>query len=114
MPIRRSKTKVLEGDLDVFGDGRVVIKSTPGHTPGHQALFVKLVRHRPVVLSGDLFHFPEERTLDRVPTFEFNKDQTRASRSALEAFMKTAGADLWIQNDIIAYAKLMKSPKFYE
>jgi len=112
--LKDSKTKVLEGDLDVFGDGTVVIKSTPGHTPGHQALFVKLVRHRPVVLSGDLFHFPEERTLDRVPTFEFNKDQTRASRSALEAFMKTAGADLWIQHDIIAYAKLMKSPKFYE
>jgi N-acyl homoserine lactone hydrolase len=112
--LKDSKTNVLDGDLDVFGDGTVVIKSTPGHTPGHQALFVKLAKHGPVVLSGDLFHFPQERTLDRVPTFEFNKDQTRASRAALEAFMKTAGAELWIQHDIIADAKLMKSPKFYE
>ena len=33
-----SKTKFIDGDYDVFGDGTVVIKQTPGHTPGHQAL----------------------------------------------------------------------------
>ena len=32
----------LNGDHDVFGDGSVVIKSAPGHTPGHQVLFVRL------------------------------------------------------------------------
>ncbi len=32
----------LEGDKDVFGDGSVMLISTPGHTPGHQSLLVKL------------------------------------------------------------------------
>lgn len=110
-----SKKVVLQAaDFDVFGDGSTVIKSTPGHTPGHQALFVKLVETGPVVLSGDLYHFPEERTLDRVPTFEFNKEQTRASRAAIEAFMIKTGARLWIQHDMTAYAKLKKSPQYYE
>ena len=68
-------------DLDVFGDGTVVVMSTPGHTPGHQVLFVKLAKRAPVVLAGDLYHYPEERTTGRIPTFEFNADQSRASRA---------------------------------
>src|SRR5690242_11559285 len=48
---------LLEGDRDVFGDGTVVILSTPGHTPGHQSLFVRLPRTGPIVLSGDAVHF---------------------------------------------------------
>src|SRR6266446_3644226 len=34
--------RLLSGDLDVFGDGSVTILSTPGHTPGHQSLLVRL------------------------------------------------------------------------
>ncbi len=50
-----SKTVLLNGeDHDVFGDGAVVIKSTPGHTPGHQSLFLELANTGNVLLSGDL------------------------------------------------------------
>jgi N-acyl homoserine lactone hydrolase len=66
------------------------------------------------VLSGDLYHYPEERALDRVPTFEFNPEQTRASRVAIDAFLKKTGAQLWIQHDFNSNAKLKKSPNFYE
>src|SRR5215510_13861498 len=66
--LAKSKTILLNGeDRDVFGDGSVVIKFTPGHTPGHQSLFLKLAETGPVVLAGDLYHYPEERTLDRIP-----------------------------------------------
>ena len=58
-----------------------------------------MVRHRPVVLSGDLFHFPEERTLDRVPTFEFNKEESAASRAAIDSFVKKTKAQMWIEHD---------------
>ena len=77
-----------EDDYDVFGDGTVIIKSAPGHTPGHQVLFLKLAKTGPVVLSGDLYHYPEERTLNRLPVAEFNKEQTAASRAKLEIFLK--------------------------
>jgi N-acyl homoserine lactone hydrolase len=99
---------------DVFGDGTVVIKLAAGHTPGHQILYVKLARTGGVVLSGDLYHYPEERTLNRVPTFEFNQEQTRTTRIAVEAFLKKMSAQLWIQHDAIANAKLRKAPDYYE
>ena len=47
----------LEGDYDVFGDGSVTIIATPGHTPGHQSLLVKLPKTGALVLSGDAVHF---------------------------------------------------------
>ena len=93
--LKSSTTIVIKtDDYDVFGDGTVVIKSAPGHTPGHQMLAVKLGHTGQILLSGDLYHYLEERTLDRVPRFEFNADQTRASRVAIDAHLKKTGAQL--------------------
>ena len=113
--LKTSRTvTITTDDYDVFGDGTVVVKATPGHSPGHQVLFVKLAKTGPVVLSGDLWHYPEERTLNRVPTTEFNVQQTIASRAAVESFLVQSKAQLWIEHDFTANAKLKKSPEFYE
>jgi glyoxylase-like metal-dependent hydrolase (beta-lactamase superfamily II) len=113
--LRRSKTVIIKTDeYDVFGDGSVVIKSAPGHTPGHQMLYLKLAHTGPVLLSGDLYHYPEERALDRVPTFEFDAKKTRATRIVTEAFLKKSGAQVWIQHDFRANAKLKKAPEYYD
>ena len=113
--LKNSKTVIIDQDeYDVFGDGTVLIESTPGHTPGHQSLFLKLAKTGPVVLSGDLYHYPEERALNRLPVAEFNKDQTAASRAKLEGFLKKTGAQLWIQHDFLGNAKLKKAPAYYE
>jgi N-acyl homoserine lactone hydrolase len=101
-------------DYDVFGDGKVIIKTAPGHTPGHQMLFLKLAKFGPVLLAGDLYHLPEERTLDRVPTFDFDADMTRASRKKTEEFVKQTGATLWIQHDPATNAPLKKAPQYYD
>jgi N-acyl homoserine lactone hydrolase len=113
--LKNSKTVIITKDEhDVFGDGTVLIKSTPGHSPDHQVLFLKLVKTGPILLSGDLYHYPEERKLNRVPTTEFNAAQTVASREAVERFLKKTGAQLWIQHDFVANAKLKKAPEFYD
>ena len=112
--LESSETMLLDGDHDVFGDGTVVIKSAPGHTPGHQVLFVDLAETGPLVLSGDLYHFPENRTLRRVPTFNFDEAQTLASMDAVEDFLIESGARLWIEHDVAANALLDKSPAYYE
>src|SRR5262249_47268980 len=113
--LKDAKTITVQNkDHDVFGDGSVVIKFTPGHTPGHQSLFLKLKKTRPIVLAGDLYHYPEERSLDRIPTFDTDRDQTRKSRKALEDFVKQSKAQLWIQHDSALYAKLAKSPKYID
>jgi glyoxylase-like metal-dependent hydrolase (beta-lactamase superfamily II) len=108
-----SKTIELTGDRDVFGDGTVVLKSTPGHTPGHQSLYVKLARTGGVLLTGDLYHYAAERTLKKIPNND-NKELTQASRAAIEEFLRKTGAQLWIQHDIIANARLKKSPLYYD
>jgi N-acyl homoserine lactone hydrolase len=114
--LKTSKTVILDGDRDVFGDGTVVIVSTPGHTPGHQSLFVKLAKFGPVVLSGDLYHYPAERTLKDFLPFggRGNDAQEAASKAKVETLLKEKGAVLWIQHDIVADAKLKKSPGYYD
>jgi len=113
--LRNSRTTIITTpDYDVFGDRRVVIKAAPGHSPGHQVLFLDLAKTGPVVLSGDLYHYPEERTLKKVPTTEFNREQSAASRAAIEAFLASAHAQLWIEHDFNAMAKLNKAPAYYE
>jgi len=101
-------------DHDVFGDGSVVIKTAPGHTPGHQMLFLRLKNFGPLLLEGDLYHLPEERTLDRVPSFDFDAAMTRATRVKTEAFLKETGAQMWIQHDPPTNAKLKKAPEYYD
>ena len=113
--LRNSRTTLITtADYDVFGDGKVVIKSAPGHSPGHQVLFVNLANSGPVLLSGDLYHYPEERTLKKVPTTEFDREQSTASRAAVETFLTRAHAQLWIQHDFNANSKLKKSPRHYD
>jgi glyoxylase-like metal-dependent hydrolase (beta-lactamase superfamily II) len=113
--LANSKTVIIDKDeYDVFGDGKVILKLSAGHTPAHQVLFVDLPRTGPVVLAGDLYHYPEERTLNRIPVRDFDKTQTAASRAAMEAFLKEKGAQLWIQHDITASEKLKKAPEYYE
>lgn len=101
-------------DHDVFGDGTVIIKTAPGHTPGHQMLFLRLVRFGPLLLEGDLYHLPQERTLDRVPTFDFDGAMTRQTRKQVEEFLRQTGATMWIQHDPATYAGLKKAPQFYD
>jgi glyoxylase-like metal-dependent hydrolase (beta-lactamase superfamily II) len=113
--LKNAKTVIVTRDEhDVFGDGTVVLKSTPGHSPDHQVLFLKLAKTGPILLSGDLYHYPEERKLNKVPTSEFNVAQTVASRAAVDAFLKKTGAQLWIQHEFTADANLKKSPQYYE
>ena len=113
--LKTSRTTLIKDDEhDVFGDGTVILKSAPGHTPGHQVLYVKLARTGGVLLSGDLYHYQAERRLDRYPTFEFDVEQTRGARRSVDAFLKKTGAQLWIQHDLDAHAKLKKAPAYYD
>jgi N-acyl homoserine lactone hydrolase len=113
--LKDSQTKILNGqDYDVFGDGTVVVKAAYGHTPGHQVLYLKLTKAGPILLSGDLYHYQEERNTDKTPTFEFDRDQSLASRAAIEAFIQKTGAQLWIEHDLANFNKQTKAPDYYE
>ena len=113
--LKNSKTVILpNSDYDVFGDQSVVIKYAPGHTPGHQVLFLNLPRTGKILIAGDLWHYPEERGSGKVPPIETSKEQTLASRAAMENLLKQTGAQLWIEHDMATYNKLKKAPAYYE
>jgi glyoxylase-like metal-dependent hydrolase (beta-lactamase superfamily II) len=114
--LRNSPMILLDQDEhDVFGDSQAIIKSAPGHTPGHQVLILKLAATGRVMLGGDLYHYPRERALHRPPPDnEFNVEASAASRRKIEEYLQRTHTDLWIEHDFGANARLKKSPAFYE
>ncbi|MGH2625909.1 MAG: N-acyl homoserine lactonase family protein, partial [Anaerolineales bacterium] len=58
-PARDFNYLELDGDYDLFGDGTVMVLSTPGHTLGHQSVKVKLGSGKTYVLAQDAIWFNE-------------------------------------------------------
>ena len=104
----------LTGDRDVFGDGSVMILSTPGHTPGHQSLLVVLAKTGPVLLSGDAVHIRDNWENRRVPSMNVNREQTLTSMQRIASVMETRKAQLWINHDKAQSAQLRYAPAYYE
>jgi glyoxylase-like metal-dependent hydrolase (beta-lactamase superfamily II) len=103
--------KKLNGDYDVFGDGTVVIKYTPGHTIGHQALYLNIGLEKPLLLTGDLYHFEENRIHKRVPIFNHSVENTKKSMETFEAFAKEKAAEVIIQHAPPDFEKVQKMIK---
>ena len=108
------KLEKLSGDHDVFGDGSVTILSTPGHTPGHQSLLVRLPKTGYIVLSGDAVHFRDNWEHKRVPSMNVNREQTLASLQRLQTVMDERRAQLWINHDKPQSDGLRYAPAYYE
>jgi glyoxylase-like metal-dependent hydrolase (beta-lactamase superfamily II) len=98
------------GDVDMFHDGRVVMLSMPGHTPGHYSLLVRLASG-PVLLSGDLYHFTEQVANRGVPPFNHDRADTLASMDRYDRIARNLGAKTIIQHEPADVAKLPPFPK---
>lgn len=107
-----SNIKKIKGDYDVFGDGTVMFKFTPGHTPGHQVLYLELADYGPLLLSGDLYHFSENREFRRIPIFNYDVAQTNASIDLFEAFADEKKAKVFLQHSKEDFEKLPKAPNY--
>ena len=99
-------------DKDVFGDGSVIVLRTPGHTPGHSSLLVKLAQMGPVILSGDSVHFRENYDSDGVPAFNYDRAQTVASLERTKKILANLKGQLIIQHDARDISKLPEFPGF--
>jgi N-acyl homoserine lactone hydrolase len=104
----------LAGDHDVFGDGSVTIIATPGHTPGHQSLLVRLPKTGARVLSGDAVHFRSNWENRRVPSGNTDKDQTLTSMQRIADILAKEKGELWINHDKAQRDTLKMAPEFYD
>lgn len=112
--LKQANLKFIDGDHDVFGDGSVRLIYAPGHTPGHQVLWVDLENMGPLVLSGDLYHTRANRELRRAPKFNYDADQTFVSMDKVEKLLAETGATLWIEHDKALADTLKKAPAYYD
>jgi N-acyl homoserine lactone hydrolase len=114
--LEHSKSISIDQDeYDVFGDGKAIMKAAPGHTPGHQVLVLQLEKAGRIMIAGDLYHYLPERTFHRAPPDnEFNVQQSAASRTTIEEYLKKTNTVIWIEHEWAANAKLKKSPGYYE
>lgn len=110
--LRDSKVVKLNGDHDVFGDGTVVIKSAPGHTPGHQVLVVRLPVRGPVMLTGDLVHLAYSWENRVVPSFNYDVPQSARSIDMMKMHANRIGAQVWVNHDREQHAAIPKSPEY--
>lgn len=104
------KVELVEGDKDVFGDGKVTMINLPGHTEGHHALLVQLASG-PVLLSGDQYHFTRNRVAGGVPSFNTNRADTLASHDRFEKLAANLKAKVIIQHEPGDIAKLPAFPE---
>jgi glyoxylase-like metal-dependent hydrolase (beta-lactamase superfamily II) len=104
------KVEPLPGDRDVFGDGTVVVLNTPGHTPGHHSLLVKLNEMGNVLITGDLAHFHENYDGNGVPTFNTDRAATLASLDRFKKIAANLKATVIIQHDARDVGKLPAFP----
>ena len=100
-------------DLDVFSDGAVVMLSTPGHTPGHHSLLVRLASG-PVLLTGDIYQLRSQRLKHIVSSNSTNRADTLASMDRFDRIAANMAAKVVIQHDPADIARLPAFPKAAE
>jgi N-acyl homoserine lactone hydrolase len=96
------------------GDGSVTIISTPGHTPGHPSLLVKLPKTGALVLSGDAVHFKSNWGNRGVPVTNTDKEKTLASMQRIADLQAKENAQLWINHDKVQRDSLKMTPDYYD
>jgi len=112
--VLRSRIEPVSGDKDVFGDGSVRMLSTPGHTPGHHSLMVRLAHSGPIILSGDVAHFKVSFDKGLVPQGNASRAETLASIDRLKGLAAHFHARVVVQHAVDVFAGMPKSPKYLE
>ena len=112
--LRNTKVELVDGDLDVFGDGSMKIISTPGHTPGHCSLLVRLPKTGSILLSGDVAHYPFNLEHRCVPTMNSDIEQSLSSMERTDRLVRNERVHLWLNHDIVQTATLPHAPSYFD
>ena len=115
---REHPVKLVDGDLDVFGDASMIVGWVGGHTPGSQIAMIHLRETGWVILSGDAVHTQENfdnRWIPRIAREDIvNRLDVLAAYWRIQDLKDHYSAQLWIQHDVGQYNSLKKAPEFYQ
>jgi glyoxylase-like metal-dependent hydrolase (beta-lactamase superfamily II) len=103
----------VDGQFDIFGDGRLVIAPMPGHTLGHQILVVRLNEQETFILSGDSVPFKEHYYDFIVARNNLDNDQALKSVKNLHALVEAEKAFLIHGHDPDPWEEIKKAPDYY-
>jgi glyoxylase-like metal-dependent hydrolase (beta-lactamase superfamily II) len=105
--------RTVEGDHDVFADGRVRLLETPGHAAGHLSLLITLDETGPVLLTADAAdnHWQWEGRAE--PRGWHSPEQARTSIDRLRGVAGDTGALLVFGHDPQNWAGLRRAPLRY-
>lgn len=112
--LKHSEVLKLNGDFDLFGDGKVQFIATPGHTAGHQSMLLKLENTGTIIISGDIAYYQQNYEERGIPTFNSSKEESITSIQKIEGLRKREQAQLWIQHDKTHFNTLKLSPNYYD
>jgi N-acyl homoserine lactone hydrolase len=106
----------LNGDMDIFGDGSVVVKRWVGHTPGSQMMVVRLPKTGTIILTGDNAYFRENVEKNILPNVALAYDPPGILRAYewIRYLQATEKADFFTAHDPDAFKALKKPPEYYD
>jgi glyoxylase-like metal-dependent hydrolase (beta-lactamase superfamily II) len=110
--LNRDNVQAVEGEHDVFGDGSVVLKPLPGHTPGHQGLLVTLRQTGPVLLAGDVSYSVKDYAEGAVRGGNVDLEASARSMDAAKR-LEAEGVAVWLHHDAEAQRDVRTAPAFY-
>lgn len=110
--LERDNVQAVSGEHDVFGDGTVVLKPLPGHTPGHQGLLVTLKETGPVLLAGDVSYSVKDYAEGAVRSGNVDLEASARSMEATKQ-LERAGVTVWLHHDARAQREVRTAPEFY-
>jgi glyoxylase-like metal-dependent hydrolase (beta-lactamase superfamily II) len=104
---------LVDGEHDLFGDGRVVLLPTHGHTPGHQSLRLRLDDGREVVVCSDACYLKENLDRMTLPSVVFHEKTMMESLARLAA-MREAGATMIYGHDPSEWPSVPLAPRLLD
>ncbi|MCK1394476.1 N-acyl homoserine lactonase family protein [Bradyrhizobium sp. 1] len=103
----------VNGEKDLFGDGRVMLVPLPGHTPGTMGALVSLDRDGQFLLASDAVSLRQNLDADSAPRNTWNVEQQLKTFAEVRRIEKS-GATVICGHDDEQWQRLRKGGDGYE
>jgi N-acyl homoserine lactone hydrolase len=108
--LRTANVRRVEGDLDLYSDQSIRLISTPGHTPGHMSLLLRLRETGSIILAADVAHYAFNLEHHIVPDMNSSKEESLRSMEKIQRIAAEEGATIWLNHDIDQSATFPHAP----